>query len=87
MTDLPEDDDDDTIGVPPVNGREHAVEHGDHLAFRGTHADGTVPVCTQCRMQHGSIKTGTGMLCAACWMERMEKRKDEGPKKKARARR
>lgn len=22
MTDLPEDDDEDTVGVPPVNGRE-----------------------------------------------------------------
>ncbi len=87
LTDLPDDDDEDTIGVPGINGREHsAPELGrdDHMAFRGPHADATVPVCTQCRMAHGSIKTGTGMLCAACWSARIAQRQVEGSKKPGR---
>lgn len=83
LTDLPEDDDEDTIGVPAVHGRERSAERPEHLAFRGDHADVTVPICSQCRMNHGSIKTGTGMLCAACWMRRMNEFRAD-PKRKRR---
>jgi hypothetical protein len=54
------------------------------IAFHASHSDRTVPICSKCKMQHGSIKTPSGMLCASYWMERLNKRKDEGPKKKAR---